>query len=265
MIRDMRKRTKNALDINPQEVKNNLARFIKKTVNNAGFKKVIIGISGGVDSATVTYLSKEALGADNVLGAVLPYKEIDPDSIRFARIVIDTLKIKKYIVDIAPMVDAYFKNFPDADNIRRGNKMARERMTVLYDISKKENALVIGAGNKTEVLLGYCTLYGDSACALNPLANLYKTQIYILAKHLGVPDEIIKRKPTAGLWKDQTDEDELGCAYSDVDRLLSLMVDAKFTDRQLKKEGFDKKFIDSVRKRIKESTFKRKTPITPGE
>lgn len=261
----MEKAPKSILDINPGEVRNNLVRFIKKTVSGASFNKVMVGLSGGVDSAVVAYLSKEALGANNVIGAVLPYDKIDPGGIGFADTVIGELKIVKYVINISPVIDVYFKNFPEADNIRRGNKMARERMTVLYDLSKKENALVIGAGNKTEILLGYCTLYGDTACALNPLANLYKSQVYILAKHLGVPEAIIKRKPTAGLWTGQTDEGELGYAYSDVDRLLSLMIDEKLTDDKLMNEGFDKEFIDNIRKRIKESEFKRRLPITPGE
>jgi len=251
-------------DINIEATKNYLVRFIKDTVNGANFGRIIVGLSGGVDSTTVAYLSKEALGADNVIAAILPYGDIDPDGVRLANSIIDKLKIKKYVLDIAPMVKAYFKNFPEADNIRRGNKMARERMAVLYDLSKKENALVIGSGNKTEILLGYCTLYGDTGCALNPLANLYKTQVYILAGYLDVPEEIIKRKPSAGLWKGQTDEDELGCAYSDVDKLLSLMVDAKFNDSELEKEGFDRRFIEKIRNIIKITEFKRKPPITPA-
>ena len=238
-------------------------RFIKETVRSAGFKKVVVGLSGGLDSSTVAYLAKEALGSEGVVGLVLPYSEIDSDSIHLASQVIEKLKIKKYVIDITPMIDKYFENFPEADKIRRGNKMARERMTILYDLSKKENALVIGSGNKTEILLGYCTLYGDSASALNPLANLYKTEVYALAKCLALPDEIIKRKATAGLWKGQADEDELGFSYSEIDKLLSLMVDKKLRDGELKKEGFSKEFIDNIRKRIKLSEFKRKPVATP--
>jgi len=252
-------------NIEIRSVKGELIDFIKKTVGAAGFGKVILGLSGGVDSATVAYLSTEALGAGGVVAVLMPCGSIDPDSKKCADLVIDALKIKKYEVDIAPMVDAYFRNFPDADHIRRGNKMARERMTVLYDLSKKENALVIGAGNRTEALLGYCTLYGDSACALNPLAKLFKTQVYMLAKDLGVPEIIIKRKPTAGLWNGQTDEDELGYSYSDMDRLLSLMVDEKFTVKKLEKEGFGKEFINNMKKRMKSSEFKRKSAIIQGE
>ena len=259
----MGKATRSVTDIDIENVKSQLVRFIKDTVNGAGFNRVVVGLSGGVDSAAVAYLSKEALGAENVIAAVLPYDEIDPDAPRFANLIIDKLKIKKYIINIAPMVDAYFKNFPNADKIRRGNKMARERMTILYDMSKKENALVIGSGNKTEILLGYCTLYGDAACALNPLANLYKTQVLMLARHLGMPEEIVERKPSAGLWKGQTDEGELGHSYSDMDNLLSLMVDEKYTDGQLAKRGFDKDFINDIRKRIKLSEFKRKPCEVP--
>lgn len=252
-------------EVNVEATKKDLVQFIKKSVNGANFNRIILGLSGGIDSTVVAYLSKEALDAEGVIAAVMPYDEIDPDGVKFANLIVDNLRIKKYVVDITPMVDGYFKNFPEADNIRRGNKMARERMTILYDLSKKEDALVIGSGNKTEILLGYYTLYGDSACALNPLANLYKTQVYMLARHLGVPEEIVQRKPTAGLWSGQTDEDELGCSYSDVDGLLSLMIDEKFSDAKLEKKGFDKKFIDSIKKRIKGSEFKRRPAIIPGE
>lgn len=244
-------------------IKDKLIKFIRDTVKAAGFNKVILGLSGGVDSATVAYLSEEALGSDNVIAVLMPYKDIDPDSVKFAGEVIKKLGIKSYKVDISPMIDAYFKDFPDADNIRRGNKMARERMTILYDLSKKEDALVIGCGNKTEILLGYCTLYGDTACALNPLATLYKTEVYKLAEELGSPGAIIKRTPTAGLWKGQTDEGELGYSYAEIDRLLSLMIDSKKSDSELGKEGFSEKFIGDIKKRIKDAEFKRKSAIIP--
>ena len=244
-------------------IKKQLVKFIKDTVNGAGFKKVVVGLSGGVDSATVAHLSKEALGAEGVIAALLSYNEIDPEGIKCSNFIVEKLKIKKYVINIASMVDAYFENFQNADKVRRGNKMARERMTILYDLSKKENALVIGSGNKTEILLGYCTLYGDAACSLNPIANLYKTQVFVLARHLGVPEVIVGRKPSAGLWKGQTDEGELGYSYSDMDRLLSLMVDKKYDDKQLAKEGFDNIFIGKMREKIKTSEFKRKLPEIP--
>lgn len=246
-----------------KKLKEKLVKFIKETVEKAGAKKVILGLSGGVDSAVTAYLSVEALGRENVIAALMHYKDFDKEGAELADLIVKGLGIKPYHIDIAPGIDGYFKNFPGADNIRRGNKMARERMSVLYDLSKKEDALVIGSGNKTEILLGYCTLHGDTACALNPLARLYKTDVLRLAAELGVPDAVIKRKPTAGLWKGQTDEEELGHSYNDMDRLLYMMIDLKKSDDELKKKGFDTAFINDIKRRIKASRFKRKFAIVP--
>ncbi|MCG2704690.1 MAG: NAD+ synthase [Candidatus Omnitrophica bacterium] len=246
-----------------QKSKNELIKFIKETVQKSGAKKLILGLSGGMDSAATAYLSVLALGRENVIAVLMHYKDFDKEGAELADLMVKNLGIKSYNVDIAPGVDAYFKNFPDADDIRRGNKMARERMSVLYDLSKKEEALVIGSGNKTEISLGYCTLHGDTACALNPLARLYKTDILKLAEELGVPESVIKRKPTAGLWKGQTDEEELGYSYKEMDRLLSLMLDSKKTYDELKKEGFSEKFIRDIRERITMSDFKRRPTSIP--
>lgn len=247
-----------------KDAKTELIKFIRKTVKKTGAGKLIVGLSGGVDSAAVAYLSVEALGRGKVIAVLMHYKDFDREGAELADLIVRRLGIKSYNIDIAPAVDAYFENFPEAGDVRRGNKMARERMSVLYDISKKEKALVIGSGNKTEILLGYCTLHGDTACALNPLANLYKTDVFELAEKLGVPGAVIKRRPTAGLWRGQTDEGELGYSYKKIDRLLSLMVDSQKTDEELKKKGFGEKFIRDIRKRIKTSEFKRMPAVIPS-
>ena len=159
------------------------------------------------------------------------------------------------------MVDCYFKKFPEADKVRRGNKMARERMSILYDQSKVENALVIGSGNKTEILLGYATLFGDTACAINPIGSLYKTQIRQLARCIGMPERIIKKPPTADLWPGQTDESEIGITYEEVDKILYLAVDKKYKLPRLVKLGFGKDSIDKILKRVDKFKYKRELPV----
>jgi NAD+ synthase len=237
-----------------------LIKFIKKELAQAGFGKLIVGLSGGVDSSVVAYLSAKAIGAGNVTAVLLPYRESNPDSLRDAELVIKELGVNRKLVDITPMVDAFFKTIVTSDPVRRGNKMARERMCVLYDISAELKALVIGTSNKSECLMGYGTLYGDLACALNPLGNLYKTHVYQLAAHLGVPAQIINKAPSADLWPGQTDEAELGITYKELDLFLYYCIDHAYDDSRLKQKGYDQKLIDSIRLRIKANEFKGRLP-----
>jgi len=245
-----------------KQLRKKLVDFIKKEVQKAGFNKVIIGLSGGIDSSLSAFLAVEALGKDGVVGVKMPHGGVtNPESTSDADLIIESLGIKSYTVDIAGPVDAYFKLFPDADNVRRGNKMARERMSVLYDLSKQEKALVLGTGNKTEVLLGYFTLHGDEACDINPLSSIYKTQVWALAKEVQVPEKVIEKTPSADLWEGQTDEGELGITYAECDRLLYHMIDKKHDEKKLVKDGFSKDFLKKVKNRIKNSEFKRKIPL----
>lgn len=249
------------LKLNTKIVRKILVDFIKKETTRFGLNKAVIGVSGGVDSAVSAYLSAEALGPENVLGVIMPYKTSSPESIEDAKLVISNLGIKSEFIDITPMCEPYFEKFPDMDNIRRGNVMARMRMIVLYDLSAREKALVIGTSNKTELLLGYGTIYGDMASAINPLGDLYKTQVWQLAEELGVPKKIIEKKPTADLWIGQTDEDELGISYKVADKLLYFMIDERKTDDELVELGFDRKLIERIRLMVQKNQFKRRPPI----
>jgi NAD+ synthase len=239
------------------EVEEKLIRFIKKKLSKAGFSRVVLGISGGVDSATAAYLSVKALGSERVFGAMMPYKTSSKEAIADARCVIKDLGIKGEMVDITSMIDSYFEEYQsEADNIRRGNKMARERMSILYDLSKKYDALVLGSSNKTELLLGYGTIYGDIACALNPLGDLYKTQVRQLASHLRVPQRIVDKVPTADLWPGQTDEGELGYSYAELDRLLFHLIEEGNDLDSLRRLGFSDSFILDVVNRLRRHRFK---------
>lgn len=236
-------------------------KFIRDEVHKAGFEQAVLGLSGGVDSSLSAYLTVEALGNGNVHGMNMPYKDSSVEGIHHARQVASQLKIHFISIEITPMIDAYFESLPDADSMRRGNKMARERMSILYDQSARFNALVVGSSNKTELLLGYGTLYGDMACAINPLGNLYKTQVWGLAREVGVPQEIIEKVPSADLWQGQTDEDELGFQYGEVDRLLNLMIDSKLGRGELIRKGFQEDLIERIMERIRSSEYKRRMPV----
>ena len=247
--------------LNPTFVRKMLVDFLRDQIHNAGFTKAVIGLSGGVDSAVSAYLSAEALGKENVFMVLMPYASSSPESKADAELVVKELKVNSEVVDITPMVDPFIIAQHIKDKVRRGNIMARMRMIVLYDRSLQHNALVVGTSNKTETMLGYGTLFGDMACAVNPLGDLFKTQVWQLAEALGVPRKIIEKKPTADLWQDQTDEGELGFLYSDVDRLLYYMIDERRRDDELTAMGFEKNFIAKIKKRVKQNQFKRRPPV----
>src|ERR1041385_803505 len=223
-----------------------LITFIRNEVEKVGVRRVVVGLSGGVDSSLSAMLAAEALEPRNVLGIMMPYKTSSPESRAHAELVVKKAPIESRTVDISPQIDAYFARFPDADARRRGNKMARERMTILYDHSARWQALVLGTSNKTELLLGYGTLHGDMASAVNPLGDLYKTQVWALARAVGVPEEIVAKDPSADLFVGQTDEGDLGFRYREVDELLYFMVDERYSTAELEAAGFAPAFIRRV-------------------
>jgi NAD+ synthase len=253
-------RDSQGLRLNTTYVRKLLVDFIRDEITHAGLKRAVIGLSGGVDSAVVAYLSVEALGKENVLNVFLPYKTSGPDSVEDARLIVRKLGTRSQHVDITNVVDAYLDGAPGLTNVRKGNVMARVRMIILYDLSARENGLVVGTSNKTESLLGYGTIYGDMACGINPLGDLYKTQVWQLAEALGVPEHIVKKKPTADLWIGQTDEGELGFTYAEVDKLLYAMIDERRSDQELYELGFSKSFVARVRTLVQRNQFKRRPP-----
>lgn len=239
-----------------------LTDFLKNELSRIGLNKAVIGLSGGIDSAVSAFLSAKALGPENVLCVMMPYKTSSKSSLEDAQKVVKILNVRSKIVDISKMVDAYIDTLEgEVSIVRKGNVMARMRMIVLYDESAKENGIVVGTSNKTELLLGYSTLHGDSACAINPLGQLYKTEIFELAKHLKVPKEILEKKPSADLWAGQTDEEEMGITYARVDKLLTAMVDEGKSEADLQSMGFDKEFIIKVKGMIKRNEFKGLPPV----
>ena len=247
--------------INCELLRKILVGFIENEVHKMGFRRAVIGVSGGVDSALSAFLAAQALGPESVWGLIMPYKISSPESVAHAQLVVQKLKIHSALIDITPMIDAYFERFPEADALRRGNKMARERMTILYDHSAVLSALVLGTSNKSELMLGYGTLYGDMASAINPLGDLFKTQVWQLARHVGVPEEIMQKKPSADLWEGQTDEEELGFTYEEVDQVLMLMIDKRYEIADLVGAGFDEKFVRKVFEMVQSSQFKRRLPV----
>jgi len=248
------------MNIDPEFVEKVLTRFIKDEWGRAGFRKAVLGLSGGLDSAVCAGLASRALGPRNVLGLILPMGRAFPEEVADARDVAATFGIRTKTIDISPQIEAYFSAHPTTNRVLKGNKMARERMSILYDHSAREKALVLGTSNKTELLIGYGTLHGDMASAFNPIGDLYKTQVRTLARRLGVPDRCLSKRPTAGLWPGQTDEDEIGLTYETIDRILYELVDLRKSRTEVAASGLNPADIDRVVSMMKKSEFKRKLP-----
>jgi NAD+ synthase len=248
------------LSINTNLAREILTGFIKSEITRVGMSRAVVGLSGGLDSALSCALAAEALGAENVLAVRMPYKASSSDSLEHAQTLIDQLGVQSKTIEITDMVEPLFKLDLQISKMRMGNIMARERMIVLYDQSEVFKGLVIGTSNKTEILLGYSTLFGDSANALNPIGDLYKTQIRQLSRALDIPAPIIDKPPSADLWEGQTDENELGFTYEEVDKLLYLLVDQRYSPQEVVEAGFDEKFVTAVTTRIRRNQFKRMQP-----
>ena len=251
-----------------------IAGFIRGQLRQAGFERVVLGLSGGIDSALVAYLVAEAIGAEQLLCLLLPYRTSSPSSRADAEEVVARLGCVSRLVDISPIVDGYFGTEAEgviapgaggpealaASALRRGNFMARARMIVLYDASVSWGGLVVGTGNKTESLIGYTTLFGDSACAFNPVGDLYKSQVRQLSLAMGVPDAILRKAPSADLWPGQTDETEAGFTYHELDRLLFWMIDRRRSTGELEALGFDPATVARIERLVAGSEFKRQVP-----
>ncbi len=247
-----------------------IAGFIRGQLRQAGFERCVLGLSGGIDSALVAYLVAEAIGADQLLCVLMPYRTSSPASRADAEAVVAAIGCPSELVEITAMVDGYFgrdgavgaggKEALEASPVRRGNLMARMRMSILYDKSVTFGGLVVGTGNKTESLIGYTTLFGDSACAFNPIGDLYKSQVRQMAAAIGVPRQIIAKAPSADLWPDQTDEGEGGFSYPLLDRLLYWRIDRRRATDELVGMGFDRALVERVERLVATSEFKRQVP-----
>jgi len=239
-----------------------LEAFLRdELIERRGIPRAIVGLSGGVDSAVTAYLCAHALGAENVWGIRMPYKTSNPSSLTDAQLVIDALQIQSETIDITAAVDGYLMQEPDADGRRRGNIMARTRMLVLFDQSAKLGALPVGTGNKTERLLGYFTWHADDTPAINPLGDLFKTQVWALARELGVPLSIVDKPPSADLEANQTDESDLGITYANADAILAFML-LGYDDDAILSRGFERRDIALVRSRVDGTHWKRHLPTT---
>jgi NAD+ synthase len=248
------------LRINTDLARKILVLFLRDAITKVGFKRAVLNLSGGIDSALSAYLAAEAVGPENVLALRLPYKASSQDSLDDAQVVIDALGIRSETIEITPMVDPLLARFLDASKLRQGNIMARMRMVILYDQSAAFSALPIGTSNKTETLLGYTTIFGDNAAGVQPIADLYKTQVRQLSQAFHMPEHVIVKPPSADLWEGQTDEGELGFTYELADQMLYLLVDERYTVDEVVAEGFDRALVERVWRQVRLNHYKRTMP-----
>jgi len=248
-------------EFDPDSAISTIKRFITDSLSCSGLTGFVVGLSGGLDSSLATTLAVEAVGPRKVFGLLMPYRKSSVNSAKDAEQLARRLGIDHRVVDISPMIDAFYDRIDDSNRLRAGNKMARERMAILFDAAHQMQRLVLGTGNRSEICLGYTTLFGDSACSINPIGELYKTEVRLLAKKLDLPDMIINKTPSGDLWSDQTDEGEIGVTYDVIDRLLRRIVDEGVTSRsQLESEGFNAADIDRVISLFNQNSFKRRLP-----
>jgi NAD+ synthase len=238
-----------------------LVSFLREECASAGFTRGVLGLSGGIDSAVVCFLAARALGPESVTAVMMPAPESSEDSVAHARLVSDATGVAVRTVPIGDMARGYLRDVPDATPVRRGNVYARCRMIVLYDVSAEVGGLVLGTSNKTELLLGYGTLFGDLASALNPVGDLYKTQVRALAEHLGVPEPVRTKPPSADLWVGQTDEKDLGAPYETLDAILERLVDERVSPDRLVELGVPAALVRSVNRRVRTNQYKRRLPL----
>jgi NAD+ synthase len=248
------------LRIDEALVRRMLVAFLREETRKSGHRRVVVAVSGGVDSAAVAALAAEAFGPENVTALFLPYRTSDPASREHAQLAAKTFGVTLEEIEITSQVDAYLGRLGEIDRVRRGNKMARERKSIEYDRAWPDG-LVLGTSNKTELLLGYGTRHGDMACDLNPVGDLYKTQLRELSVHLGVPDVVVRKAPSADLWEGQTDEGELGFTYAQADLVLYHLVDRRLRPSELIAAGFDAPLVNNIRERVRKSHYKRVMPL----